>query len=922
MTTLLLTTKLYIPPTPNQMVSRTELVTRLEEGLQMGKRVTLITASLGYGKTSLVASWVSRHDHQAGLKFCWLSLDESDNDPALFWTYLLAALQTCQARLGESLAPSIWAQPNPVVIRSFLIGLVNEIARLDGRLVLVLDDFHQIQAEVILDGLAFFVEHLPVQLHLVLLSRAVPPLPLSRWRARSQITEMNQNDLRFNPAETAAFLRTRIVGVTGDEVQIIHHHLEGWPAGLQLTALAVGVRAQDGAQETDTLSVDHTRNPFAQARARVLARLAQAQSYLTDYLTDEVLSHQAEPVQAFLLRTSILEQLCPSLCDAMMETTAYPKQNHQALLAQLEKQNLFLVPLDPERKWFRYQRPFGELLQARLVVLATGQELQELHHTAAVWYHQQGFGVEAIHHALQGNDVPSALVWAEQLAPDFLHNGRINALLALMRRFPPTALDRRPLLSLYQARALMHTGQYASAWERIHSLEPQILAAGDRSLLAELANLKALLATFTRPADDAMRFASEALDVLPAEALVSRSQMHLLLGALHRLEASLSAAAAEILEAQRLAKLAHQPYLEDRVLENLAALRIQAGDYPGAEEILRKTVRSGRGSGFGPVCLAVIALEWDRLAEADGYLAEGLRMGEKSGVVDVLVNGYVCLSLLRWAQGDRRAAVEAFNLASDLSLSSAGSIWGPQVATERRWLQLKLSDAPELAALMNRRESGPIPDLPQPKYLRLGDQLITVQAWIANHSWQEALALVHSIETECRSAGLNRMLVEALLLKAIIYQAIGDPDRAWSAMISAVRSAVPDRFVRVFVNGGDAVQQLLVQCATKVTPEEAAGVHQLLSHFPASAAKISDASRARTAVQGQHPSSGLVEPLTAREQEVLELIAAGCTNREIAERLVTTENTIKKHTSHIFGKLMVSNRTQALVKAREFGLIP
>lgn len=922
MTTPLLTTKLYIPPIPNQLVSRTELVTRLEEGLRMGRRITMITASAGYGKTSLIAGWVSSKSYQAELKFCWLSLERSDNDPALFWTYFLAALQTSQARLGESLAQSIWAQPNSVVIKSFLIGLVNEIAQLAGRMVLVLDDFHLIQNEAILDGLNFLIEHLPVQLHLVLLSRVVPALPLSRWRARSQITEMNQNDLRFNRAETEAFLRTRIAGITSEEIQLIHQRLVGWPAGLQLTALAVGVRAQDEAPETDTFDVDTKGNPFHQSRARVLAQLAQAQSYLTDYLTDEVLSHLPEPVQAFLLRTSILEQLCPSLCDAMMEKTAYPKQNHQTLLAQLEKQNLFLVPLDPERKWFRYQRPFGDLLQAHLNAQATGPEIQELHQTAAVWYHKQGFGAEAIHHALQGNDLQTALIWTEQLAPDFLHNGRIHALLGLLREFPSTDLDSRPLLSLYHARALMHTGQYAAAWERIQALEPQILAAGDHSLLAELAKEKALLATFTRPPQEAMRFANQALAVLPAEALVSRAQMHLLLGALHRLEASLSAAAAEILEAQRLAKQANQSYLEDRILENLAALRIQAGDYPGAEKILTKTVLSERGSGFGQVCLAVIALEWDRLAEADAYLAEGLRMGEKSGVVDVLVNGYLCLSLLRWAQGDRKAAVEAFNLASELSLSSAGSIWGPQVATERRWLQLKLSDDRDLAPLMSRLEMDSVPDLPQPKYIRLGDQLVTVRASIANHSWQEALALVQSIETECQSAGLNRMLVEALLLKAIIYQAIGDPDRALSEMTSAIRTAAPDRFVLVFVDGGEDVQRLLVQCAAQGTPEEAAEIHRLLSHFPATTGLKPDTSHGKTDVQGQLSSSGLIEPLTTREQEVLILIAAGCTNREIADRLVTTENTVKKHTSHVFGKLMVSNRTQALIKARSLGLIP
>lgn len=932
MTIPLLATKLYIPLVPHQAVQRPGLVDRLEEGLHHSRRLTLVTASPGYGKTSLAAGWAAVQRDPAGPQFCWLTLDESDNDPAQFWTYLLAALQTGQAGLGAGLAQAVWAQPNPAVVKLFLIGLVNEIAGLAGRLVLVLDDFHLIQNEAILTGLTFLVEHLPAQLHLALLSRTVPALPLPRWRARDQVTWLQQTDLSFSPAETAAFLGARIAGLSTADVQTIHQRLEGWPGGLQLTALALGGRASDeAAPGEDPLST----------RDRVLARLARVQPLLLDYLADEVLNGLPEPVQAFLLRTSILERFCQPLCAALLAAVpgAVPDAAPGAAAAQpavldrLEKQNLFLIPLDPERKWFCYQRLFGQLLQARLAAQVPAAEIQALHRAAAAWHQAQGFGQAAIRHALAGGDLQLALDWVEGLAPDLLHTGRINAFLDLLAGFPAAALAGRPRLSLYHARALVFTGQYAAAWERIAAVEAQARGGGDPSLAAGLATLKALLATFTRPPDEAISYAREALSALPAADLAARAQMHLILGAMHRLEARLPAAAGEILAAQRLAQQARHAHLENTCLENLAAVRIQAGDYPGAEKILSAALSSGQGVGFGRVCLALIQLEWDRLDTAEAYLMEGLRQGEQSGVIDVLVNGYLCLAQLRWAQGDRRAAVEALNLAGELAQASPGSLWGPQVAIERRWLQVRLREAPELARLLGEAEGAGDPHQPLPRYLRLiggvvaARERLAAQERPAEGDLQAVLAQAQALEAECQAAGLARLVVDCILLQALLFQAAGDLPRAQAEMARAVRAAAPDRLLRVFVNEGEPARRMLAGCASLVTPEDAAWIEAILAHFPVEGETSASSGRAGVQAGGlverleppKRPE--LVEPLTTRELEVLRLIAAGHTNREIASRLVTTENTVKKHTSHIFGKLGVSNRTLALVKARELGLI-
>jgi LuxR family maltose regulon positive regulatory protein len=923
MTTPLLATKLFIPPASDVCVRRLDLIAKLDEGLRRGRFLTLISAPPGFGKTTLTTHWIAANARRAGYKFCWLSLEESDNDPAQFWTYLLAALQTAHAGLGEALAQSIWNQPGPAAIMSFLIGLVNEISGAQDHLILVLDDLHLIQNEAIFEGLDFLIEHHPPQFHLVLLSRTLPPLPLARLRSRNQVTELQQGELRFTPEEAFIFLSAKIPGISQDEVQLFHQRLEGWPAGLQLTASAIG----SNPFEEDASPPEESLDSLVKMRSRVIAQLSRAQPYLLDYLTDEVLNRQPDSIQAFLLQASMLERICAPLCDAIFGKKPDLEGNHQKLLLQIEKQNLFLVPLDPERKWFRFQRLFGELLQARLISQSTPVELQDLHQKAAAWYQAQGFLVEAIQHALKGGLIENALDLAVRIAPDYLHNGRINALLSLLNGFPAEALISRPILRLYQARALMFHGHYNSAWELLNLVESRMGPAIDQALLAELASLKALLATFTRSPDETIHFAKAALAALPGSDLVSAVRLHLILGAMHRLEARLPEAAHEILAAQSLAVQMNQPFLENTALENLAAVRIEAGDLPGAARLLTKATQAGMGTGFGQVCLASIEYEWNHLDTAEAYLAEGLRAGEKSGVIDVMVNGYLCLSLLRWTQGNPTAAVEAFNQANELSITSPGSLWGPLIATQRRRLMINLNQTPDLSLRLAEPNAFASPDQPRPSFLQLSDQVVSVREFLAAGNGQAAIILANTIETKCVDAGLIGLLVEVTLLKALAYQAVGELASALSALNKAVQMAAPNRFLRVFLNEGAPAQRLLQELAAQTDPGDAGAIHGLLSHFP-------PAVPAPVGAGEQKPSKTIfvsldknllpaeIEPLTAREQAVLELIAAGHTNREIADLLVMTENTVKKHTSHIFGKLIVSNRTQALNTARKLGLIP
>jgi LuxR family maltose regulon positive regulatory protein len=435
----ILRTKLYIPHIRRGLVARPGLVAKLKEGRRPGNRLTLLSAPAGFGKTTLLSEWTASTDRLAA----WVSLDEGDNDPTRFWAYVIAALQTIEADVGQS-ALAMLRSPQPPVIEPVLIHLINDIATIPERLVLILDDYHVIQAQAIHEALAFLLDHLPPQLHLVIASRADPPLPIALFRGRGQVIELRQAQLRFTFDEAAAFL-SQVTGLSlaADDIAALTARTEGWIAGLQMAA--VSMRGQD-----------------AERIPGFVAALTGSHQYIADYLSDEVLSQQDENVRVFLLQTSILDHMTGPLCDAVTD-----QSGGQQTLEGLEATNLFVVSLDDERSWFRYHHLFASLLRQRLQQIQPGA-VPELHRRASVWYERNGLLVEAIKHALQADDLKRVEWLVAHRVLTMIYYGELATLMEWLEALPHSAVRSRPWLGVAYAWVLAYAGQPGNVEPLLH----------------------------------------------------------------------------------------------------------------------------------------------------------------------------------------------------------------------------------------------------------------------------------------------------------------------------------------------------------------------------------------------------------------------------------------------------------------------
>ena len=447
MSTPILATKLYIPPLRPKVVFRPRLIERLNEGLH--RKLTLISAPAGFGKTTLVSEWVAGCERPSA----WLSLDEGDNDPTRFLAYLVAALQTVAANIGKGVLGMLQS-PQPPPTESILTALLNELTAIPDNFVLILDDYHVIDARPIDHTLTFLVEHLPPQMHLVIATREDPQLPLARLRVRGQLTELRVSDLRFTPSEAAEFLNQRMaLNLSAEDITALEARTEGWIAGLQLAAISLqGHKDATGFIKSFTGS----------------------HHFVLDYLVEEVLQQQPESVQTFLLRTSILERLCGPLCDAVVLD---PSASGRETLEYLEHANLFIVPLDNERRWYRYHHLFADLLRQRLhqsTAASKGDEMgdvAELHRRASAWYEDNGLELEAFHHATAANDVEHAERLIEGKGMPLHFRGAVTPVLNWLKSLPTTVLDNHPSLWTTYASVLLVTGQVTSVEQTLHSAE-------------------------------------------------------------------------------------------------------------------------------------------------------------------------------------------------------------------------------------------------------------------------------------------------------------------------------------------------------------------------------------------------------------------------------------------------------------------
>ena len=878
----LLTTKLSVPPVRRKLVLRPRLVDQLNRGLEC--KLTLVSAPAGYGKTTLVSSWLSQCPYPAA----WISLDEGDNDLVRFLSYLVAGLQSIHAEIGRS-ALAMLQSPQVLTVQFFLSTLINDIAQFQDHFVLVLDDYHQIQEAPIHQALGFLLDHLPGQMHLVVATRADPPLPLARLRAQSQILELRAAELCFTPPEAEKFLSQSMgLPISGEEAGTLAARTEGWIAGLQLAAVSIQGRED---------------------ASRFIQSFAGSSRHVLDYLLEEVLERQPEPIQSFMLKTSILRHLKGSLCDAVTG-----QNDGQAMLEGLDRANLFIVSLDDQRCWYRYHHLFADLLRQRLNHRYPGLE-PALHLRASAWYEENGLPFEAIHHAFLAGDYDRAARLIEKTVETTLMHGELKTFLSWVEQLPETAARRRPLLSVYHAVVLLLSGK---------AIDP---AARRLEGTPEYDAIQALIASYQGDVALSQMLCKRVLEHLPKESVFLRGAITSALGAVLFMSGDVEPAIQTFRAAEEIGRVNGNLMQQVIALSRLGQLHHLFGRLREAEVFYHNALdlcvdRQGSNLPVASMPLmacAFLAREWNDLNLALSLIRKSIELCEVSGGF-WSVDSYVVYAMVLQARGDGEGALEAMQKARKIAATTRANRFDDMYTAcyEARLFvaQGKIDNALQWARKNNldqpqgsgnaAAESRLSPHL---YHLVELEQMSLARVYIALGKLDEALAILAFLLNESERRGRKACVIEIQVLKAMAYLAQDNSADALTALQAALTAAGSEDFIRVFVDEGRPMERLLTAAAhQKIAPE---AVYNLLNAF----------GNATTAAPSQLSSHALVEPLSERELEVLRLVAAGLSNREIAGRLVISLSTVKGHTANIFGKLAVKNRTQAVARGRELELV-
>jgi LuxR family maltose regulon positive regulatory protein len=865
-----LATKLHVPAPRPKLVRRPRLVERLDEGLCLGHRLILISASAGSGKTTLLGEWAASCNLQSpisNLRFCWLSLDEDDNDPARFWTYVVAALQTVRPQMGQSMLPMLQG-PQPPPVQSILTPLLNEVAVFSGPVVLVLDDYHLVAEEAIHDGVAFLLDHLPQQLHLVIATRADPPLPIARLRACGQLTELRADDVRFTAEEVAAFLN----GVMGlnlqpEDVAALEARTEGWISGLHLAALSM-----QGREDTHV---------FVEA-------FTGGHHYILEYLIEEVLSRQREPVQRFLLQTSILDRLCAPLCDAL--TGGHDGAD---VLERLQRDNLFIIPLDDERRWCRYHHLFGDLLRKRLGQAAPPEQRSELHRRASRWHEENGLLEQAVKHAQAAGDFERIAQITEQAAGDSLLDARLTTLLRWVNTLPQDVLRIHPRLQIYRAWALYMNGHLEAAQQ----------ALGDCR--------RALETLLPSPENDALRHAlTRLLDTID---MIARGFMY---SVDNRIEEAIQVCS----QALDVALEDGHVFLAAQATEGLALAQYHQGRLRASAQSCQRVIDLAvQGAAQAPLAaagyveLAGIHIEWNDLEKAADLLDEALALCREWGIVQTLNEAYTAQSHLLQLRGDIEGAWDVLEKAREFgSMEGHSSLVNFRLATQQARLNLAAGE-PEKAV---RWVEGTLAAFLSGKQLPAAFvetlQTTLARAYLAQGRAKKALAVLEPLLPPAEAAGALLHVIEVCALKSLALQALDDTSAALASLERSLALAEPEGYVRMYLNEGKPMAKLLHKAI----------LHNIVPDYASNLLIAFEAAKDIPSAPPPLCPSALLESLTPREFDVLHLVSQGLSNKEIAEKLFIALNTVKRHTSSIYGKLGVKSRTQAAARARELGLLP
>jgi LuxR family transcriptional regulator, maltose regulon positive regulatory protein len=913
---VLLATKLHVPRPRPGFVSRPRLVEALEGGL--ARRLILVCAPAGWGKTVLLADWAQR----GGRPVAWLSLDAADNDPARFWRHVVAALDRVRPGIGERAGPLL-GPPAPPSFEGLVTALINELADQpsEDEVLLVLDDYHLIGAEQVHTPMNFLLEHLPAGAHLVLASRADPPLPLARLRGRGQLAELRTDELRFTAEEALALLRAAIGGdLPGEAVAALAARTEGWAAGLQLAALSLQ-------GNTDV--------------AGFVAAFSGSHRYVLDYLAEEVLGRQKEQVRGFLLETSVLERLSGELCDAVTG-----RAGSQAMLEQVERSGLFLVPLDEVRGWWRYHQLFADLLRAHLQQQQPGR-IPALHRAAAAWHDEHDLADDAVRHALAAQDAAWAARLIERYADALIFRSEGATLQRWLAALRPEQVGSRPRLCLVQAFHALAGSDVAGAGPLLDAAERAFAdAAGEPfepsvgkaaslfvNVPAAIALGRAVLAQFRGDADGTAAFTLQALAKIGEGEWLLESLTRGFLARAEWLRGRLTEAERAFAASITGWRAAGERYLAATGCELLGLVQRAQGRLDAAlgtyEQALEITAPPGQPAlpraGAAHVGLAEVAYQRGELELAHRQVSEGIALCRQlayagRGTPQPLATGLAALAWIRQATGDPGGAREAMADAGRVAPGpDVTSLLNPVPAQRARLL---LAQGEVAAAARWVEERGLAPD-DEPGYPPEPEYLVLARVLLAQDHPAPALGLLGRLHAAATAQGRTGSVIEIQALQALALTAAGEEERAVDALAQALMLGCPQGYVRVFADEGAPMAALLgrLVAAQKADDAVARGVPlgclaRLLRAFgePPAAAGAGGG--------GAVTVPGLVEQLTPRELEVLALLAAGTPNPRIAGQLVVSLDTVKKHVSHVLGKLGAANRTEAVTRARQLGLIP
>lgn len=894
----ILFTKLFIPAPRPTLVARPHLITRMNAGL-VG-RLTLVSASAGSGKTTLVSQWLAQTDRPT----TWLSLDPGESNPARFLAYLLAALQRIEADFGAELL-ALLETPQPPPLEALLTPLLNAIANLPQESILVLDDYHAVDSLPVDNALAFLIEHLPPQLHLVITTREDPQLPLSRLRARGQVNEIRAAELRFAPDEAAAFLN-RMMGLalSPEEVAALESRTEGWAAGLQLAALSL--QGREGQTE------------FVQT-------FAGDNRYIVDYLVEEVLERQPPPVRAFLLRTAILSRLTGSLCDALTG-----QGGGAALLESLERANLFLIPLDDSRGWYRYHHLFADVLRAHLS-REEPDRLPELHRRASHWCWENNLPGEAISHALEAPDFAEAARLLEVVWPEMEQSRQSAAWLEWAQRVPPALVEQRPVLCAACGWALLDRGELEGAVVWLDRAEGWLettaggaTVADDeqfQQLPASIASARAYCALAFGDVSGTIRHARQALALLPPKAHLQRGTPAALSGLAFWAGGQLADADSALTEAQTsFAKAGNLLYAITGVyvLADVRKARGRRREAGAAYARALQMAQSGAASALWVTAdiytgLADLCCEENNLAQAAAYLQRSQELGTQANLPRWRFRWSMAQARLVAAQGDFSAALDLLEEAALCYVRGPVPDARPITAQKARirLLQGRLVEARQWAEVEGLTPDDELTFLQEYAHITLARLLLAeYERNGADDAIQSGRKFLERLLPAAEAGDRAASVVEICLLLALAHAAAGDMDAGLPHLQRALSLAEAEGYVRLFVEEGPPMARLLTEAARRaIAPDYTA---RLLADFAPHSPS--------PATQADAPSP-LIEPLSDREQEVLELIAEGLSNQEICDRLYLALSTVKGHNRNIFDKLQVQRRTEAVARARELGLI-